>query len=118
MASKIIFSFLSNLLSLWVAAYIVTGFTISKELQNFLLIGVIFTLINFFIRPVLKILLSPVIIITLGLGIIIVNALLLYILDYFSQNVNIADIWSLLYATLIISVVNAITHFFMKKNAD
>lgn len=109
--------FLGNLLSLWAASYFVLGFVISKDTQNFLMIGLLFTLINFFIRPILKLILSPLIILTLGLGIIVVNAVVLYLLDYFSKNVSIIDIPSLVYATLIISAVNLISHFLIKHLA-
>lgn len=107
--------FIATLFSLWTASYFVPGFVISKNPQNFLMIGLIFTLINLFIRPVLKLILSPIIIFTLGLGIIVVNAVVLYLLDYFSQNVSIIDIPSLVYATLIIGIINLISHFLIKK---
>lgn len=112
--SKIIFSFLSNLLSLLAASYFVPGFVVSKDLKSFLTVGLIFTLINFFVRPILKLILSPIIIVTLGLGIIVVNAVILYILEYFSKNVSIDNVTSLIYATLIISAVNILFHFSAK----
>jgi len=112
-----IFHFLANLFSLWTASYFVPGFIISKDTQSFLIIGLLFTLINLFIRPLLKLVLSPLIILTLGLGIIVVNAVVLYLLDYFSTNVSIIDIPSLVYATLIISAVNLVGHFLIKHLA-
>lgn len=115
---RLIFGFAINILSLLAAAYFVSGFQLTSNYKGILLTGLIFTAINIFIRPILKIILSPVIFMTLGLGIIIVNALALYILDYFSQNVNIADIPSLIYSTLIISVINFVFHFISKRISD
>lgn len=112
--ARLIFSFFSGLLALWVATYFIKGFVVSGDLKNFLTVAAIFTLINLFIRPILKLVLTPVIFLTFGLGIIVVNALTLYILDYFSQSVNIDGVSPLIYATLIISVVNIILHFSAK----
>lgn len=113
--ARLIFSFFSGLLALWVATYFIKGFVVSGDLKNFLTVAAIFTLINLFIRPILKLVLTPVIFLTFGLGIIVVNALALYILDYFSQSVSIDGVSSLIYATLIISVVNIILHFSAKN---
>ncbi|MEK7149471.1 MAG: phage holin family protein [Patescibacteria group bacterium] len=112
--ARLIFSFFSGLLALWAATYFIKGFAVSGDLKNFLTVAAIFTLINLFIRPILKLVLTPVIFLTFGLGIIVVNALTLYILDYFSQSVSIDGVSSLIYATLIISVVNIILHFSAK----
>ena len=113
--TKLIFSFISNLASLFAATYFVKGFVISGNPQSFLSVCLLFTFINLFIRPVLKIIFSPLIILTLGLGIFGVNVLTLYILDYFSQNVSINGVVSLIFATLIISVINFAFHLSAKK---
>ncbi|PIR44289.1 hypothetical protein COV23_00630 [Candidatus Wolfebacteria bacterium CG10_big_fil_rev_8_21_14_0_10_31_9] len=112
--SKIIFHFITNILALFVASYFVAGFYLNTAWENLIIVGLLFTLINTFIRPILKLILSPIIIITLGLGILIVNAITLYILDYLSQNIAISGLIPLIYATLIISAVNLIVHFTTK----
>jgi len=112
---KFIFSFFSNALALLAAKYFILGFDISSNLYGFISATLIFTLINLFIRPVLKLILTPIIFITLGLGIILVNALTLYILDYFSVDITISGLTPILYATLIISVINLLVHFSAKR---
>ncbi|MBI3638296.1 phage holin family protein [Candidatus Wolfebacteria bacterium] len=113
--AKIIFSFVSNIIALGAAAYFIREFYISPDFVKFLAVAAIFTAINIFIKPVLKMVLSPVIFLTLGFGIIIVNMITLYILDKFSADINISGTMPLLYATLIIGAVNLIVHFSAKK---
>ena len=113
--SKFIFSFFSNVLALLAAKYFISGFNISASLYGLASATMIFTLINLFIRPVLKLILSPIIFITLGLGIILVNALTLYILDYFSADITISGLTPLLYATILISAINLLVHFSAKR---
>lgn len=112
---KILFLFLSNLAAIWTAAYFVVGFSVSSNLGGLIEIAAILTALNLLIKPIIKLILSPIIIITLGLGIILVNGSILYILDFFSDNITITGLAPLLYATLIISIVNFIIHLFTKK---
>jgi len=49
------------------------------------------------------------------LGIILVNALTLYLLDFLSEGVNIEGLTALLYATLIIGLINIAISFSAKN---
>lgn len=112
--SHLIIYFLSSALSLWAAVYFISGFHVKGDIQTIALVVLLFTALNIVIRPIIKLIFSPVIILTLGAGIVLVNAVMLYLLDYFSQNVSINSIMALLYAALIMSVVNILVHFSVK----
>lgn len=112
--TRIIFIFIANAIALAAAAYFVSGFNIPTEPKSFLLATLIFTLIYAFVRPIIKLILTPVLIITLGLGIILVNAFMLYLLDFFSNDITINGLPPLFYATLIISLVHFVLHFAAK----
>jgi len=108
--ARFVFGLFSNALALWLAAYVVSGFFLEQTVTTYIEVTVVFTLLNLFIRPFLKLLLSPLIIITLGLGVVVVNALMLYILDWALSSVTIAGLVPLVYATLIIGAVNLVLH--------
>lgn len=116
--SRLILSFVSNAVALWLAGHFVAGFEISRDPKSFLMIAAVFTALNVFLRPVLKLIMSPIIILTLGLGIILVNALVLYLLDFLLVEVSINGLLALLYATLIISAFNVVIHFSAKNLKD
>ncbi|MBN2197744.1 phage holin family protein [Candidatus Wolfebacteria bacterium] len=111
---KLIFYFFSNLVALIIANHFVEGFEINSNFKSFLLVAAVLTLINVFFRPIIKMILTPVIILTLGLGIFIVNALMLYFLDKLLLNITIMGTLPLIYATLIISLVSFIVSFSAK----
>lgn len=113
--TKIIILFALNAAALYAAVYFVDGFEIIGGRVEFAVVAAIFTLINFFIKPIIKLVLSPVIIITLGLGLVLVNAVMLYFLDFVSDSVIINGTIPLIYATVVISVVHFVLGFFMKK---
>lgn len=102
-------------MALLAADFFVQGFEMILDPYVFLATSGIFTLINFLVRPVFKIILSPLIILTLGAGIIAVNALMLYILDFLTAGLTIDGIIPLFYAAVIVGGVSFIVNFLAKR---
>lgn len=113
--TKIAFFLILNVATLYAADYLIDGFEIAAGWQNLIIVAAIFTLINTFIKPIIKLILSPLIIVTLGLGLIFVNAAMLYFLDFISDSVIISGIAPLIYATIVISVAHFVLSFFVKR---
>ncbi len=113
----IIFSYFSNLLALFLAGTYIAGFAITSNFTDLLIVAGIFTLINWFIRPLIKMLLSPIVFLTMGLFTLVINAGMLKLLTILSTNVSIVGTESLIYATLLITGVNILLHFSAKTLA-
>jgi putative membrane protein len=114
--AKIIFAVAINAFGIWAAANYIPGFGLSADFIQLLKIALVFTVLNFVLKPILKLILGPIIILTLGLGLILVNALVLFILDKFSEGLTIETIPALIYATILISVINFVVHFATKQS--
>lgn len=113
---KIIFAVLVNGFALFVADHFVDGFTLAaNDIKSFAIIALILTALNFILKPILKLLLGPLIILTLGLGAILVNAVILKVLDFLSPALSIQGLLALLYATIIVSIVNIVFHSLTRK---
>lgn len=97
---------LGNSLALYAATYLVPGFLINGGIKEYLLAGVLLGILNFFIKPVLKVVSMPLIILTLGLWTIVLNVLLLWAVDYVFDFVLVQDLTALVWATIIIAIVN------------
>ena len=95
--------------AMWVAVQIVPGLDFSGELWKLLLVAFIFGLINAFIRPILLIFTLPITIMTLGLFLLVINALLLLLTGAISVELNlgltVADFWAALLGSIVISIV-------------
>lgn len=115
--SHFIFSFFSNLIALMIAANLIAGFEISDNFVNLSIAAAVFMLLNTFLKPILKMLLSPLIILTLGLFILIINGSMLALLDILSEGVTINGNEPLIYGTLLITGVNLLLHFSAKHLA-
>lgn len=79
-----LFSFIGTAASLWVAVWIVSGFEFDGTFWQFLVVAAIMGLANAIAKPVLKLFSLPLIILTLGLFLLIVNALTLQLVVWLS----------------------------------
>ena len=56
---KLIIRVVINMIALWVAAYFVGGVTLTDDLVQWIVIAVVFGLVNAFIKPIIKLLTLP-----------------------------------------------------------
>ncbi len=104
--SKAIVMLVGNGIGLYLAARYVHGFNVPINLQGLLTASLALTAINLFVRPLIKLVLSPLILLTLGLASILVNLATLYLLDYLLTSVTISGILPLLLAALVFGAIN------------
>ncbi len=103
---RFILQILVNALAIFLAAYLVPGIVFTGDILTLIIAGLLLGLINFFIRPILKLITAPLIIFSLGLFIIVINIFLLWLLEYFMPELTIIGFWSYFWGVLIISLVN------------
>lgn len=108
--AKIIVAIIANAVGLWAANAYIPGFVIAGGIKELLVLSFVLTALNFLIKPILKLIFGPVIVLTLGAGLIVVNALILYILDILSKNLTIETIPALIYSTILIGIINFVFH--------
>ena len=113
--SRLIFTFFSNLVAIWIAANFIPGFEVSADVVRIIIAAGVFAFINIFIKPVFTTVLSPVAFLSLGLSTLVINAGMIKLLDVLTPNVTINSIQALIYATLVISAINLLFHFSAKK---
>src|SRR3989344_5339173 len=99
---------LGNAVALYAASWFVAGFGFSGGWKEYAIAGALLGLLNMTVKPILKTISLPVIILTLGLFTIVINALLLWLVDYIFDFINISDVMALVWATIVIAIVNMI----------
>ena len=116
-AWKALITILGNAAALWLANFFIPGFVVHATVAQLLLVAVILALLNWILKPLLTLVFGPVIILTLGLGVLVVNAIILLLLplladhvDFLRQSVNIQNIPALILATVLVSIVNLMVH--------
>jgi len=94
-------------LAVLVAVYLVKGIRYDKALDLFvasLLLGIL----NAVLRPILLLLALPLLIFTLGLFSLVINALLLYFVGHLMKSFVVADFRAAFWGSLIISLVSLV----------
>jgi putative membrane protein len=118
--TKLILQIIANAAAIFIAVRYVHGtnfgIDFSGDLVDYLIIGAVLALANIFIRPILKIVSAPLIFITLGLFIIVINAIILFVVDWFFEALLINGFMGYFWVTIIISIVNAIIVGAFKKH--
>ena len=97
----------SNLAAILVTEYFVAGFKVTHDLVGLAIVVVIFMVANSIILPVVRTILKPLIWLTAGLLAVVINGTLIYFVDKLSDGITISGFSALLWATLIMGVVNA-----------
>ena len=98
--------------SVWVAVWLVDGFEFDGVWWQFLIVALIIGLANAIIKPILQFFSLPLIVLTLGLFLIIVNALILQLAVWISGP-DVLDLgltstgfwWTTFWASIVISIV-------------
>ena len=97
-----------NALAIYAAVWLIPGFGFTGGIKEYAIAGIVLSLLNMLVRPALKLISLPIIILTLGLFTIVINALLLWLVDYIFDFVTISDIITLVWATIVIGIVNMV----------
>jgi putative membrane protein len=97
-----------NVAALFVASIFIDGIDYSSRFWVLLLAGAVFGLVNFLVKPILKLLSLPLIVVTLGLVLFGINLLMLYITSWIVGPFTIGSFMDAVWATLIIWAVNMV----------
>src|SRR4051794_4521670 len=107
-----------NGLALWVAALVIPGVNLAtgdsswtNKLLTVLFVALVFGVINAFVKPIVKLLSLPFIVLTLGLFTFIVNAFMLQITEWISDWLNLdftidEFFWDAVLAAVVITFVS------------
>jgi putative membrane protein len=103
---------LINTLALYVAASLMPGIHYEKGPGGLLLVAVIFGIVNSGLRPILTVLTCPLVLLTLGLFTLVINALLLMLTSWLSSQFDLGfrvdGFWAAFWGGLVIGVVSLV----------
>jgi putative membrane protein len=114
-----------NAVALYVAILLLQENGIHPQNTNwlsFIWLALIFGLVNAFFRPILNFITCPLIILTLGLGTLIINAVLFLLAGWigtqFGVGFTVDGFWTAFLGALIVSVVSVILSLFFKEDKE
>jgi len=113
-----------------ITAYFLDGVTIgdnqfysgsSPELNKFstaVLVAVVLAFLNTIVKPILTILSLPITFFTLGLFLLVINALIILFADRLVDGFRVDGFWTALWFSLVLSLVSGFLELFNKKKED
>lgn len=116
---SIVIGILVTAAALWLATVVVPGIRIESSVTSFLIVAVIFGLVNAFVRPVARLLSLPIRIVTLGIFSFVINALMLMLTAWLAGDVMsieggvMSQLFSALIGSVVISVASTVIGWIM-----
>lgn len=100
---------LINAGALYAADYLIDGISFVGEWWKFLLVALAFSLLNTYLRPILRILTFPITLITMGIFLLVINALMLLLTSAISEQLqlgfNVTDFGAAFLGAIVVSIV-------------
>lgn len=110
---------LVNMAALWVATRVVPGVTHSGGWLPLIGVAIVFGVVNTFVGAIAKILTFPIILVTLGLFLLVINGLMLWltsrISDALGLGFHVEGFWPAFWGALVVSIVSTLLGWMIGK---
>jgi putative membrane protein len=121
--TKLILRWVIIAVAVWIAIQIVPGIEANpSDWATIAGIALILGLLNAVVRPVLKLLSCPFIVLTLGLFVLVLNGLMFWLAGWLGQafglGFTVRDFWAALLGALVVSVVSAVLNLLVKDDNE
>jgi putative membrane protein len=92
-----------------ITAWLLTGMEVSGGFWGYVWVSALFGIVNAVVGTILRILTFPLTLLTLGLFLIVINALMLELTDWLSDHLSIDEFWwTAIWAAIILSLATVV----------
>lgn len=112
-----LFHIIANALAILTAEWLVPGVIYQYQFWDLMKIALILALANALLKPLLKLVFSPLILITLGLFTIVINIFLIWLVVRFSPELSITSFTAYFWTMIILSFFNFMVSA-MRRNKE
>lgn len=102
-----ILRFLLSGLAVLITGYLLPGVYV-EHFGYALLVAIVLSIVNVLVKPILVIFTIPITILTLGLFLLVINALMIMLVDALTPGFSVDGFWWALAFSLILSLINGI----------
>jgi putative membrane protein len=115
---RLILTWLINTVALMALPYLMHSVTVTN-FTTALIAALVLALVNTLIRPVLVLLTLPVTFLSLGLFVLVINALLFWLVATLVDGFHVAGFWSAFLAAILYSVISwALSTLLLRKDGN
>jgi putative membrane protein len=106
---NLLFRWIASALAVGLAVYLLPGLEYDGRIETLFVVALVLGLVNAIVRPIVKALACGIIVLTLGLALFVINAVMLYLTSYiagqFGYGFHIRGFVSALIGSVVISLV-------------
>ncbi|MFW5761805.1 MAG: phage holin family protein [Cyclobacteriaceae bacterium] len=114
---KFIIKLIFAAIAVIIASYLLPGVDVNSFLTAIILAAVL-ALLNATLKPLLVILTIPITVLTLGLFLLVINALIILFADWLIPGFDVANFWWALAFSLILSILVSIFESLIKSDKE
>ncbi len=106
---NLILRIISTSLLVMVISYFMKGVVVD-EFSTALIVAIVLGLLNFFVKPVLVLFTLPVTVFTLGLFLLVINAIIILLCDHFVDGFDVNGFWRAMFFSIILSLSQSLVY--------
>lgn len=108
---------LINMLGLWVAATLIPGVHITG-VGTFILAAILLGVVNALVRPIAIVATLPLTIVTLGLFLFVVNAMMFGLVAWLLADFAVSGFWAAVFGSLVVSLTSTLASWYIGPNGS
>ena len=106
---------LLNALAVFVLANILNGVHVDGYVGA-IIVAVVLSILNLLVKPFLVILTLPITIMTLGIFLLVINALIILLADKLVDGFSVSSFWTAILFSILLSILQSLLQSFLKDN--
>ncbi len=113
---KLIIKLLVNAVAVFVISYLLQDYGVLLDSYvTAIFVAVVLSILNLIVKPILIVFTLPITILTLGLFLLVINALIILLADKLIDGFYVRSIWIAILFSILLSVLQSILHSFLKE---
>ncbi|REG88919.1 phage holin family protein [Winogradskyella sediminis] len=112
---NLIIRLLLNALAVFILAHLLSGVTVDGYVGA-IIVAIVLAILNLLVKPILVILTLPATIFTLGLFLLVINALIILLADKLIDGFAVSSFWTALLFSVLLSILQSLLQSFFKDD--
>jgi putative membrane protein len=106
---------LLNAVAVFILAHVLSGVNVNSYITA-IIVAVFLSILNLFVKPILVIFTLPITIVTLGLFLLVINALIILLADKLIDGFSVNTFWWAILFSVLLSMLQSILHALLKES--
>lgn len=104
---------LLNALAVFILAHLLNGVNVDGYVGA-IIVALVLSILNLLVKPILVILTLPITILTLGLFLLVINALIIMLADKLIDGFSVPSFWTAILFSILLSILQSLLQSFLK----